>query len=393
MRVPLLDLARSNAPADAAVAERVREIFASQQFVLGPAVAEFEEAMADFLGGDVRAVGMSSGTDAELAILMALGIGPGDAVITTPFTFFSTAGCIHRLGAEIVFADIDPATFHLDPEALREVLASCKDDGKGDLLTRSGNRVKAVIPVHLFGACCRMDEIGALAAEKGLTVIEDASQAIGAEYPSAKGARRAGTLAELSFFSFFPTKNLGGAGDGGLAVCRDAEMAEKLRLLRNHGMERRYYHHMVGGNFRLDAVQAAVLLARLPFLDGWNAARRRNAGLYRQAFAARGLEGIVLPAEPWPSGGPENHHIYHQFVIRVPRRDELAGHLEKEGIGHGIYYPVPLHRQECFAFPSSQAFPRAEQAAREVLALPIFPGLTETEIGRGVEVIADFFRK
>lgn len=332
-----------------------------------------------------HAVGMSSGTDAELAILMALGIGPGDAVITTPFTFFATAGCIHRLGAEIVFADIDPVTFHLDPEALRECLESrCRD-----LRTASGNRVKAIIPVHLFGLCCRMDEIGPLAAERGLAVIEDASQAIGSQAPDGK---RAGALAESAFFSFFPTKNLGGAGDGGLAVCRNEDMAERLRLLRNHGMEERYHHRIVGGNFRLDALQAAVLLGKLPFLHEGNAARRKNAELYRQAFSAAKLDGVILPAEPWRATGLADHHTYHQFVIRAPRRDELGRHLEKERIGHGVYYPVPLHRQECFAGLASPPLPHAEQAAREVLALPIFPGLTEGEIGQVVDAIATFYR-
>lgn len=390
MRVPLLDLARSNAPASQAVAERVQAVFASEQFILGPFVAEFEEAMRDFLGGG-HAIGMSSGTDAELAILMALGIGPGDAVITTPFTFFATAGCIHRLGAEIVFADIDPVTFHLGPESLRECVESrCRTDGQGNLRTPAGNRVKAIMPVHLFGLCCPMREINALAAKHGLAVIEDASQAIGTQSPE---GQRAGTLADSAFFSFFPTKNLGGAGDGGLAVCRGEEMAARLRLLRNHGMEERYYHRVVGGNFRLDALQAAVLLAKLPFLDGWNAARRKSAEIYRQAFAAAKIEGIVLPAEPWRSSGRPDHHIYHQFVIRAPRRDELGRHLEKEGVGHGVYYPVPLHRQECFARFAEPAMPQAEQAAREVLALPIFPGLTESEISQVVEAITGYYRE
>lgn len=395
MRVPLLDLTRANAAAEAGVTQRVAKVFATQQFILGPAVEEFEAAMRDYIGCG-HAIGMSSGTDAELAILMALGIGPGDAVLTTPFTFFATAGCIHRVGAEPVFVDIDPETFNIDPDALETCLRyRCEAGADGVLRSPNGNKVKAIMPVHLFGACARMDEINTLGAEFGLTVIEDASQAIGNDYPAANGAKRAGALSDFAFFSFFPTKNLGGAGDGGLAVCRDEEMAQRLRLVRNHGMEQRYYHRIVGGNFRLDAVQAAVLHAKLGFLEGWNENRRENARMYAEKFAAAGLsDAIRLPAEPWKDSGLRNHHIYHQYVIRSDRRDELAAYLAKREIGHAIYYPVALHLQECFAYLNHIAgdFPVAEQATREVLALPIFPGLREEEIDAVVGGIAGFYR-
>jgi dTDP-4-amino-4,6-dideoxygalactose transaminase len=394
VRVPLLDLARSNAASKAAVDERVSRVFESQHFVLGPAVEDFEKAIAGYLGCK-HAIGMSSGTDAELAILMALGIGPGDAVITTPFTFFATAGCIHRVGAEPVFVDIDADTFNLDPRALGKFLEEgCRKDPQGRLISPSGAVVRAIMPVHLFGTCARMDEINALARPYRLPVIEDASQAIGCEYPGATGAKKAGDLATAAFFSFFPTKNLGGAGDGGLAVCQDDELAAKLKLMRNHGMEQRYYHRVVGGNFRLDAVQAAVLHAKLPYLEDWNEARRENANAYRKAIEAAGLtEMLQLPAEPWRASGLKNHHIYHQYVVRAARRDELMKHLEKEQVGHGVYYPVPLHLQECFESLGYREgdFPQAERATGEVLALPIFPGLTEVEITAAVDAIARFY--
>ena len=394
MRVPLLDLTRQHALVKDDVAVRVARLFESQQFILGPAVEEFEASFRDLVGGGA-AVGMSSGTDAQLAILMALRIGPGDAVITTPYTFFATAGCIHRTGAEPVFVDVENDTLNLDPEKLAEFLETrCKADSAGNLITPRGNKIRAIIPIHLFGTSCKMDEILAISKRYGLTVIEDAAQAVGAEYRGESGVQKAGAIAEASYFSFFPTKNLGGAGDGGMAVCRDEEMASRLRLVRNHGMEQRYFHHEVGGNFRLDALQAAVLQAKLPHLAGWNAARRRNAVLYREAFAAKGLgEYIVPPVPPLPD--IENSHIYHQYVIRARARDALMAHLQKAEIGCAIYYPVPLHLQECFAYLGYKAgdFPVSESASRESLALPIFPELRDEEIEAVSAAIADFYRK
>ncbi|MDX2080953.1 MAG: DegT/DnrJ/EryC1/StrS family aminotransferase [Terrimicrobiaceae bacterium] len=361
--------------------------------MLGAAVEDFEREFAGFLGGG-HAVGMSSGTDAQLALLMALGIGPDDAVITTPYTFFATAGCIHRVGAAIVFVDVEPDTLNMDPAALENFLATCRRDDSGRPLTAGGRVVRLIVPIHLFGLCARMDEIGELARTFGLMILEDAAQAIGAEYAGRNGIQRAGLIAETSYFSFFPTKNLGGAGDGGMSVCKDGELAAKLRVVRNHGMEQRYFHKSVGGNFRLDAIQAAVLHAKLPFLAGWNASRRRNAAIYRNGFDSAGLHGLVTPP-PAPDPGLENSHIYHQFVVRAEDRDGLFAYLQQNGIGCAIYYPVPLHLQECFASLGYKAgdFPISEAASRESLALPIFPELREEEIAEVVETIARFYHR
>jgi dTDP-4-amino-4,6-dideoxygalactose transaminase len=393
VRVPLLDLTRQHARVREVVERRVRAVFESQQFILGRTVEEFEEAFRESIGC-AHAVGMSSGTDAQLAILLAKGIGPGDAVITTPYTFFATAGSIHRAGAETVFVDIAPDTLQMNPEKLRECLERLASRAGGPLLTARGNRVRAVIPVHLFGACCPMDRLSEAVSPYQLPIIEDAAQAIGAEYLSHGRASQAGTFGEAAFFSFFPTKNLGAAGDAGMAVCRSEHLAEKLRVVRNHGMERRYFHRMVGGNFRLDAIQAAVLHAKLPFVQEWNAARRRNAAQYR-ARLSDFREHVQLPSEAWKETGVVNYHTWHQFVIRVRRRNELLRHLAEEGIGHAVYYPVPLHLQECFESLGYKKgdFPQAERAADETIALPIFAELREEEIDAVVLAIRSFYSK
>lgn len=395
MRVPLLDLSRQHERVRSAVEKSVLSVFSTQQFILGKTVSDFEQAFCE-LTGCAHAIGMSSGTDAQLAILMAMGIGAGDAVVTTPYTFFATAGCIHRTGAEIVFVDVRPDTLHMDPEKLLECLtAHCQTDAEGGLRTPRGNRVKAITPIHLFGSCCDMDALAEVAKPWGIPFIEDAAQAIGAQYPSANGTVQAGAIGHSAYFSFFPTKNLGAAGDAGISVCRDAEFAEKLRLVRNHGMERRYFHHVVGGNFRIDAIQAAVLHAKMPFVDEWNAGRRKNAALYREGFAAAGLqEFIQIPAEPWSASGLANHHIYHQYVVRAKKRNDLMRHLEAAQIGCAIYYPVALHLQECFADLGYQRgdFPVSETASDESLALPIFPELREEEIQAVVSAIAAFYK-
>jgi dTDP-4-amino-4,6-dideoxygalactose transaminase len=393
VRVPLLDLVRQHERVREAVETRIRAVFDSQQFILGRTVEEFEEAFCEFTGCS-HAVGMSSGTDAQLAILMALGIGPGDAVITTPYTFFATVGSIHRAGAEPVFVDITPDTFHMDPAGLRRCLEQLMRGTDGCLTTARGNCVRAVIPVHLFGMCCAMDALRDAVGPYQLTIIEDAAQAIGAECLSKGVASRAGALGDAAFFSFFPTKNLGGAGDAGMAVCRSEELATSLRLVRNHGMERRYFHPIVGGNFRLDAIQAAVLHAKLPYVEEWNAARRRNVGLYAAAFSDLS-DHVQLPAEPWKDSGLVNHHTWHQFVIRARRRDELLRHLEAAEIGHAVYYQVPLHLQECFSYLGYKEgdFPESERAARETVALPIFPELREEEIEDVVQAIRNFYSK
>ncbi len=391
MRVPLLDLTRQHERVREAVETRVKAVFDSQQFILGRTVEEFEEAFCEFTGC-AHAIGMSSGTDAQLAILMAMGIGRGDAVITTPYTFFATAGSIHRVGAEPVFVDIAPGTFHMDPARLSECLERLASTGSGPLTTGRGNRVRAIIPIHLFGACCPMEALGQTTEAYQLTLIEDAAQAIGAEHFTKNGVSQAGTFGHAAFFSFFPTKNLGGAGDAGMAVCRSEELAEKLRLVRNHGMDRRYFHRMVGGNFRLDAIQAAVLHAKLPFLQEWNAARRRNAAKYLAGLSDL-ADHVQLPAEPWKSPRVGNHHTWHQFVIRVRRRDELLRHLAEVEIGHAVYYPVPLHLQECFSYLGYEQgdFPESERAARETVALPIFPELRDEEIDEVVQAIRSFY--
>ncbi len=394
MAVPLLDLTRQYAQIRDAIAREIDEVVTSQQFILGRKVEEFETAIVAYAGCG-HAVGMSSGTDAQLAILMALGIGAGDAVVTTPYTFFATAGCIHRVGAETIFVDIDPGTLNLDPARLAECLREqCSRDAEGVLRSPKGNRVRAIVPVHLFGLCCEMDAIRDLAGEHGLVVIEDAAQAIGAEYPSRDGVLQAGAIGEFAYFSFFPAKNLGAFGDAGLASCKSAADADALRLMRNHGMEQRYYHRQVGGNFRIDALQAAILHVKLPHVSAWNAARRANAAKYADAFESAGLlEFLELPATPF-AGRVAEHHIFHQYVLRAERRDELLAHLARHGVGHGVYYPVPLHLQECFAYLGYRAgdFPESERAAAETVALPVFPELHDDELHEVVDAFAKFYR-
>lgn len=393
MAVPLLDLTRQYARIRDAVSRELDEVVSSQQFILGRKVEAFEEAFTRFVGCG-GSVGMSSGTDAQLAILMALGIGAGDAVITTPYTFFATAGCIHRVGAETVFVDIDPATLNLDPGKLAACLReTCRRDADGVLRSTRGNRVRAIIPVHLFGLCCEMDAIRELAREFDIVVIEDAAQAIGAEYPSRDGLAQAGAMGEFAYFSFFPAKNLGAFGDAGHATCREPADADRLKLMRNHGMEQRYYHHHVGGNFRIDALQAAVLNVKLPHVPEWNGARRANAARYAAAFDAEGLlDFLTPPAVPF-AGRVAEHHIFHQYVLRARRRDELLAHLAQHGIGHGVYYPVPLHLQECFAYLGYKRgdFPESERAAGETVALPIYPELREDELAEVVSVLKEFY--
>jgi len=389
--VPLFDLSRLGPQVDEAVREAVLRVLGHRGYVLGAEVEAFEKDLEAYLGGgrdECHAIGMSSGTDAQLALLMAMWIGHGDAVISTPYTFFATAGCIHRTGAEILFCDIDPATFMMDPASLRSLLGSLQRGSDGCLLSPKGNRVRLIVPIHLFGAICDLEAIMAISAEFGVEVLEDAAQILGGESPWKQGVKKAGIIAPTSYVSFYPSKNLGAAGDAGVALCLDSGMAENLRRIRNHGMEQRYYHKVVGGNFRIDAIHAAVLRAKLPFLDGWNAIRRANAAEYRSAFGAAGLlDQITLPAEPHLSTGLTSHHIYHQYVIRVKNRDAIMARLTEQKIGCAIYYPVPLHLQECFAYLGHKTgdFPVSEQAAKESLALPIFPGLREDEIG---EVVA-----
>jgi dTDP-4-amino-4,6-dideoxygalactose transaminase len=377
MHVPLLDLKLQYAPLKDRILAEIEAVADSQALILGPKTEEFERTVAAYCGAE-HAIGVSSGTDAELALLMALGIGPGDAVITTPYTFFSTASCVARVGARPVFADIDPQTSNLSPGALEEALA------------RTPN-AKAIVPVHLYGQCADMEAILALGKKYGVPVLEDAAQALGARHPLGG----AGAMGEAGWFSFYPTKNLGAFGDAGMVVCRDGALASRLRTLRNHGMEPRYYHAMIGGNFRIDAIQSAVLSVKLPHLDGWSAGRRACAAYYRAEFARLGLGDILtLPVETYAQNGIENHHIYNQFVIRAPQRDALRAYLSRAGIGSEIYYPLPLHLQECFRYLGYREgdFPESERAARETLALPIFPELTGEQQNYVAAQTAAFYR-
>jgi dTDP-4-amino-4,6-dideoxygalactose transaminase len=366
--VPLLDLDAQYRPIrDALIAALVR-VADSQRFILGPEVEALERELAERL--EVRhAIGVSSGTDALIATLMALGIGPGAEVVVPTFSFFATAGSVHRVGATPVFVDIDPVTFNLDAAAVARAISP---------------RTRAIIPVHLYGLSADMDPLLEMARAAGIPVIEDAAQAIGARYHG----RLAGGLGTAGCFSFFPSKNLGALGDGGLVTTNDASLAHEVRLLRNHGAAPKYVHTRIGGNFRLDAIQAAVLRVKAPRLQAWSDARRRNADRYRTLMAEYGLVGTIeLPIEP-----PGYTHVYNQFVIRAPRRDALRTHLASHRIGAEVYYPIPLHRQACFATlgRTSDTFTVAERAAERVLALPIYGELTLTQQQRVVTCLAEF---
>ncbi len=366
MPVPLLDLDAQYQPLRSELLAAIARVCDSQRFIGGPEVEALEQELAALL--DVpHAIGVSSGTDALLMALMALEIGPGDEVITSTYSFVATAGAIARVGARPVLVDIDPDTFNLDPAAVGAAITP---------------RTRAILPVHLFGQPADLEEL--LAAAGTIPVVEDAAQAIGAEY----GGRPVGGWGNIGCFSFFPSKNLGAFGDAGLVTCADDQLAHRLRLLRNHGMEPKYHHHLVGGNFRLDALQAAVLRVKLPHLAAWSAARQRNAARYRALFHETGLDGLVqLPVE-----ASDRTHIYNQFVIRVPDRDRLRAQLASEGIGTEVYYPVPFHLQPCFQGLgyAPGTFPAAEAAAASALALPIYPELTETQQATVVTAIHGF---
>ena len=392
--MPMVDLSAQYRTVGDAVREQIDQVFATQRFILGPKVQEFEKAIGEFCGCP-HAIGVSSGTDALLAILMALGIGPGDAVITTPYTFFATAGCVARLGAKPVFVDIDRATYNLSGPALEQFLEEkCQRRGNATILRDGGDTVRAIIPVHLFGLCCDMSSIQRTAENYHLVVIEDAAQAIGAQYPSASGTRMAGTMGQAGFFSFYPSKNLGAAGDAGLILCHEAELSEKLIMLREHGMRPRYYHQFIGGNFRLDEIQAAVLKVKLPHLESWARARRAAADFYRELFTSAKLIGAIdLPVELYRERARE-HHAYHQYVIRTPKRDALRQHLTRCEVGTEIYYPIPLHLQECFRYLGYHEgdLPESERAARETLALPMYSEISREAQQYVVGAIAEFLR-
>jgi dTDP-4-amino-4,6-dideoxygalactose transaminase len=367
--VPLLDLQAQYVPLRRDILDAVTRVCDSQRFIGGPEVEELERELSAHLGVS-HAIGLSSGTDAVLAALMALDIGPGDEVITPTYSFFATAGCVVRVGAKPVLVDIEPDTFNID---VAQTLAAITP------------RTKAIIPVHLFGQAAEMAPIVEAAAARGIAVIEDAAQAIGCRYHD----RPVGAWGAIGCFSFFPSKNLGAFGDAGFVTATDDALAKKLRLIRTHGMEPKYYHHLVGANFRIDALQAAVLRVKLPHLDSWSEARRANAARYRALFADAGLSNVTLPVE-----APNRTHIYNQFVVRVPERDRLKQHLDRAGIGCEIYYPVPFHLQRCFAGLgyAKGAFPEAEAAAESSLALPIYPELTIDQQAAVVGAVRTFYQ-
>lgn len=388
MKVPLLDLKLQYQTIKQEIDAALVRVAESQMLILGEEVSKLEKQLAEYCGARF-AVGVSSGTDALLMALMALDLKPGDQVILPTYSFFATAGVVARLGATPIFVDSDPVTFNINPVGIRNKINA---------------KTKAIIPVHLYGQSADMDEILAIAAERNIPVIEDCAQAIGCDY---KGNRPVGSMGLMGCYSFYPTKNLGGFGDGGLVVTNDEKLYEKLVQMRNHGMNPKYYHKFVGGNFRLDAIQAAVLNVKFPHLESWNEARRRNADLFSKYFVELGLaekEGVtefdiknkvLIPKAVYKKEALRNHHIYNQYIIRLQNRDAVRTFLGEQGIGSEIYYPVPFHRQECFAYLNNDdsQFPIANMAAETSIALPIFPELTEEQIKYVVEKIAEFINK
>jgi dTDP-4-amino-4,6-dideoxygalactose transaminase len=384
--VPLLDLKAQYTQIRAAVMPVIEKVCASQQFILGEHVRALEGEVARYCGA-AEGIGVSSGTDALLLALMALKIGPGDEVITSSFSFFATAGTIARAGARPVFCDIDPRTFNLSPAAVQAFIDEHCDLDAGQLVHRAtGGRIRALMPVHLYGQAADMQSLLATARRYGLAVIEDAAQAIGTE--TAEGVR-VGSLGRIGCLSFFPSKNLGAFGDAGLCTTSDPELAESMRVLRVHGGKPKYFHAVIGGNFRIDELQAAILRVKLEYLDGWTEARQRNARFYDRAFAER----VPPPHIVTPPAPARGRHIYNQYVIRAERRDALREFLAKRQIGTEIYYPVPLHLQECFAYLGYRRgeMPQSERAAAETLALPIYPELTETQLEAVVASVAEFY--
>jgi len=377
MNVPLLDLKAQYAVLRDDIRKAVDEVMDSQIFILGPKVEELEKLVAAY-SQTPYALGVSSGTDALLIALMAIDLKPGDEVITTPFTFFSTAGAVARLGGVPVFVDIDPKTYNLDVVKIEKAIT---------------RKTRAIIPVHLFGQCVNMDPIMAVAKAHNLAVIEDAAQSIGADYHG----RRAGSIGTMGIFSFFPSKNLGGFGDGGMVVTEDKTLYEKLKILRVHGSQPKYYHKIIGGNFRLDAIQAAVLLVKLARLDDWSLQRRRNAEFYNLRLRMSGLveRGLAIRPDPVYAGtGDRNFHIYNQYTLKVKDRDKLRAHLTEKHIGTEIYYPVPLHLQECFKGLGYKKgdFPVSEDSAENVVSIPIYPELTDAQKEYVVQSIEEFYK-
>lgn len=392
MKVPLLDLQAQLEYLEDDIVEAVVRVVKSTRYIQGPEVEGLERDIANYSGA-AYGVGVTSGTDALLVSLMSLDIKQGDRVLTTPYSFFATMGVILRLGAVPVFADIDPVSFNIDPVKMEEILAADTE-----------KTIKAIIPVHLYGQCADMKPIMALAVKYQIPVVEDAAQAIGAEYPetAADGTtsyKKAGAIGLAGCFSFFPSKNLGCVGDGGMVITQDEEFAEKLVLMRNHGAYPKYYHKMVGGNFRLDPIQAATLSVKLPYLESWHSKRRANAKSYNSLFNGSGLVengNVILPTQVYGDatvdGREANLHIYNQYILRVNKRDELRDWLQKHDIGCEIYYPVPLHKQECLGdLRDGLSYPEAEKAAESTIALPIYPELTVEMQAYLVEKVVQFY--
>jgi dTDP-4-amino-4,6-dideoxygalactose transaminase len=389
VKVPLLDLKPQYRALKKELDAALLRVSESQYFILGPEVKALEVATATY-SGCKYGIGISSGTDALLIALMGLEIGAGHEVITSPYTFFATAGTIARVGARPVFVDIEPDSFNISPAGIARFIEKQCEVRDGALVNRiTGGRIRAILPVHLYGQVADMGRILEIARHYHLPVIEDAAQAIGAEDPQGRRACSTGTVGCLSFF---PTKNLGAFGDAGMCVTNDEHLAARLMKLRVHGMEPKYYHHLIGGNFRLDEIQAAVLNVKLPHLDAWSTARGRNAAFYDAAFVRAGLGQRVRTPPPGPAGA---RHIYNQYCIRVERRDELRHWLAEHGVGSEIYYPLALHMQQCFAYlgHAPEDFPESLKATRETLALPIYPELTESQLQYVVDTIADQFRR
>ncbi|WHZ28981.1 MAG: Aminotransferase, DegT/DnrJ/EryC1/StrS family [Nitrospira sp.] len=377
MAVPLLDLNAHHEPLKQEILAALEKTFRSNAFILGPDVSKLEERVAAYCQA-TYGIGVTSGTDALLLALMALGIGPEDEVVTTPYSFFATAGVIVRLGAKPVLVDIDPVTYNIDPAKITSVLTA---------------KSKAIIPVHLYGQCADMAPIMDIAKRHNLSVIEDAAQAIGSEY---RDGRRVCSMGTIGCLSFFPSKNLGCLGDGGMAITNDPELAERMRILRVHGSKPKYYHKVIGGNFRLDTIQAAVLNVKLNYLDGWTKRRQENAERYELLFRQSGVVqkgNVRLPEAVYRSAGVKHYHIYNQFVLRVEHRDALMEHLKQKGIGAEIYYPVPFHLQECFQYLGHKKgdFPESERAADETIAIPIYPELTSAQQAEVVKAITAFY--
>ncbi len=378
MQVPLLDLKAQLKPIKKELMTAIEGVVDSTRYIMGPKVVEFEEAIAKYSGAKYG-VGVSSGTDALLISLMAVNIKPGDIVITTPYSFFATAGTIARLGATPVFIDINPQNYNLDAD----LLAKWFNDNSEKI-----NKVKAIIPVHLYGQCTDMDKVIEIGDTYNIPIVEDGAQAIGAKYQSKNGLRKAGSMGTMGCFSFFPSKNLGGMGDGGMVVTSDEELYKKLVKLRNHGSAPKYYHSLIGGNFRLDAMQAAILAVKLKYLDQWHKQRQENAKYYDENLK---IDGVVKPVAVY---GRENH-IYNQYILSVSeKRDELREYLKKSGIGNEVYYPVPFHLQECFDYLSYENgdFPNSEYAANHTIAIPIYPELTRKMQDYIIKKLTKFYK-